>query len=752
MKTKIFISSLIASAMLFASCEENYMDWSVDDDLTGIDTEEIPLSLAEKVSRYESLKTYVPENLILGVGISASLYGDEGNYTKLSNENFQDATIGYAMKHGAMAKSDGTIDYTTVDNFLALTKAAGMTLYGHTLVWHQNQNASYLNGLIAPTYEVEEGGDGNMLDVSGLEDGTFSDWGKWNAGDGITVEETGGLTGGQAVKLIASETSNNDYKLQLITPDITVDPEGTYEISMWIKSDVAGAGRISFSDALSNQYPHADWYATGGSWTARFETSSTWKQVKFKIGPEANGGVTQLKSSPFQFNIDLGTIPSVTYYIDVATISVKDVNAAAVVSNNLISNGDFETGDLSGWSSWGGNNPTSAVSAEGEGYGDTGYAMVLTNPTASDSYKAQAAIDFKAPLENDTEYTVTFMAKASTTAVLKTQAQNASYSGNYAADYSIGTTWAPYTGTITTTTDDKSRLVFDFGATACTLYIDDIKFVVAGEEESEGSGGGAIVEIPKTDKEKTQLISDAMESWIKEMMGHYSADVHAWDVVNEPMQESGIVRDGVVGVEEAKMASDEFYWQKYMGKDYAVQAFKWAREYGTANPDAKLFINDYNLETNMDKLDGLIDYVKYIEAAGAQVDGIGTQMHISHTTDKESIATMFEKIAATGKLVKVSELDVRLGTDAPTAEQLEAQMEMYRYVIDTFKEKVPAEQQYGITIWGISDHENEHEYWLPKNSPNLWTAKYARKAAYKGVADGLAGRDVSEDFSGELQY
>lgn len=743
MKTKIFISSLIASAMLFASCEDNLMDWSVDDNVPGIDESEIPLSLAEKISRYEPLKNYAPEGFILGVGISASLYGtdDAPEYTQLSNENFQDATIGYAMKHAAMAKSDGTIDYTTVDNFLALTKAAGMTLYGHTLVWHQNQNAGYLNGLIAPTYEVEAGGDGNMLDVSGLEDGSKTGWGG-NYGAGTSVEETAGLTGGKAFKMTASASSANAWDLQLISPDITVDPEGTYEISMWIKSDQAGAGRFSFQN-MSNNYPYADWFGTGGSWTASFATSSEWQHVNFKVGV---GGVSQFSGSTFKFQLDIGTIPNVSYYIDIATFSVKDVNASE--PENLIANGDFETGDLSGWSGWG-NSSTRAVSAEGEGYGDTGYAMVLTNPTAASNYNAQQVFTFSEALQKDVEYTCTFMAKADVTAALQVELQDADYAADYYGGITVGTTWTAVTKTMTPTTDGRTKFIFDFGETACTMYIDNIKLVVAGEE---GSGGGAIVEIPKTDEEKTQLISDAMESWIKEMMGHYSADVHAWDVVNEPMQESGIVRDGVVGVVEAEMASDEFYWQKYMGKDYAVQAFKWAREYGTANLDAKLFINDYNLETNMTKLDGLIDYVKYIEAAGAQVDGIGTQMHISHTTDKESIATMFEKMAATGKLVKVSELDVRLGTASPTAEQLEAQMEMYRYVIDTFKEKVPAAQQYGITIWGISDHENEHEYWLPEESPNLWTAKYARKAAYKGVADGLAGRDVSEDFSGELQY
>ncbi|MCD8261632.1 MAG: endo-1,4-beta-xylanase [Bacteroides sp.] len=198
------------------------------------------------------------------------------------------------------------------------------------------------------------------------------------------------------------------------------------------------------------------------------------------------------------------------------------------------------------------------------------------------------------------------------------------------------------------------------------------------------------------------------------------------------------------------LGSDEFYWQDYLSKDYAVTAFNLARRYG--NPGDILFINDYNLEYNLNKCEGLIQYVQYIESQGAQVDGIGTQMHISIDTSKDNIAQMFQKLAATGKLIKVSELDVQVGTASPTTEQLAEQAEMYQYVADMYHQYIPESQRYGITVWGISDNAKEHKYWLPDDAPNLWDKNYERKHAYKGFADGLAGRDVSEYFTGELQY
>jgi GH35 family endo-1,4-beta-xylanase len=112
---------------------------------------------------------------------------------------------------------------------------------------------------------------------------------------------------------------------------------------------------------------------------------------------------------------------------------------------------------------------------------------------------------------------------------------------------------------------------------------------------------------------------------------------------------------------------------------------------------------------------------------------------------------MFQKLAATGKLIKISELDITVGTKTPTVDQQAAQAEMYQFVLDSYMKYIPAPQRYGVTAWGISDSATEHEYWLKDDAPNLWDGTYARKHAYKGFSDGLAGRDVSLEFSGEIQ-
>ena len=194
-----------------------------------------------------------------------------------------------------------------------------------------------------------------------------------------------------------------------------------------------------------------------------------------------------------------------------------------------------------------------------------------------------------------------------------------------------------------------------------------------------------------------------------------------------------------------------FYWGYYIGKEYAAKAFEYARKYCTTG--TRLYVNDYNLESNPSKLAALVEFVKYIDENNATgqpiVDGIGTQMHVSTSITRDQIDAMFQTMATTGKLIRVTELDVQVGTATPDASQLATQADVYQMIFESYKENIPTVQQSGITIWTLTDSKKEHEYWLSDDAPNLFDASYGRKHAYKGVCDGIAGRDISEDFSGE---
>ena len=638
MNYKKIIPVVALATLLFTACDDIKMEWEEMDPSQRITAADIPLKMAEKIARYDVLKSYT--NMKVGVGVDLTMYMENEQYRNIVNANFDEVVIGYHMKHGPMVNSKGEINFANVDAFVNKAKEAGLGIYGHTLVWHQNQNASYLNGIIAP--QVIPGSAGsNVLDLAGLKDGSFTNWNRANPGSGISVVDNAGLaTGGKAVKLVSSATAANAWNLQMITPDITVVSGHNYEVSFYIRSEQPGKGRISFS-GLSNNYPWKDWLGTGAS--EAFETSSVWKQVKFPVD-----GFT---GNTFKMAFDLGYLPNVTYYIDIDNIMVVDKDAAPAVKN-LITNGNFEGGNLDGWGGWG-NGSTRSVTAQGEGYGNKGYAMALTNPTAASNYSAQQVYTLSAPLEQGVEYTCTFMVKATTAAKLQVQIQGENYNGDYYGGINVGTTWAQVEKKITPSKGDRTKFIFDFGETACTFFIDDIVLTTG----KPAAGSGPII-VEKTEAEKKQIIGQAMENFIVQMVSHYKNDVKAWDVVNEPMNENGTVRDGNV----ADPASDVFYWQKYLGQDFAVTAFKLARQHGNANDI--LFINDYNLEYSLAKCDGLIQYVQYIESKGAKVDGIGTQMHISINSNKDNIVTMFQKLAATGKMIKVTELEIKVETNA----------------------------------------------------------------------------------------
>ncbi len=705
---KIFPFFALASFLL-TSCDDQIMEWYKDPEHGEISASELPLELAEKIERYEALKTYT--DFTLGVGVGMNLYMNDDTYRTIANENFDELTVGYAMKHGAMVESDGTIDFDPVDVFMTKSQEAGMSVFGHTLVWHSNQNAAYLNNLIAPTIIPGEAGT-NLISNGDFEGATLDPWGGWGNGSSREVSADGEGLGstGYAMVLTNPTAANLWSAQQLYTFDTALEEGKEYVCKFWVKANASANIQV--------QLQSADYSA---NYSGGIAVGTTWTQIELSFVPTA--------ADRTRFVFDFGQ--------DAATFYIDDV-VFMEAPTNLISNGDFESATLDPWGGWG-NGSSRAVSADGEGFDGAGYAMVLTNPTAANLWSAQQVYWYAQPLEQDKEYTLSFMVKATSNAGIQIQLQSDDYSANYYGGINVGTSWSQVQLTVTPSTADRTKLVIDFGQDAATYYFDDIVLT------AEGGGSGPTI-IEKTDEEKTAIIGAAMEDWIGQMLTHYKDGIQAWDVVNEPMREDGTVRDGDV----SDLADDEFYWQKYLGDDYAVTAFTLARQYG--NADDKLFINDYNLESNLIKCQGLIDYVSYIETQGATVDGIGTQMHISATSDKDMITQMFQKLADSGKLIKVSELDVRLGTASPTADQLAAQSEMYQYVIDQYREIIPSAQQYGITIWGISDNEQEHEYWLPEESPNLWDANYARKHAYKGAADGLAGKDVSEDFSGELQY
>ena len=293
------------------------------------------------------------------------------------------------------------------------------------------------------------------------------------------------------------------------------------------------------------------------------------------------------------------------------------------------------------------------------------------------------------------------------------------------------------------------------------VYIKQIKF----------EGNRAPI-VPQTAQEMHDTLVYAMDKWIKGMMEACNGKVKAWDLVNEAIGGGGNDGQGNYTLQHSKqynpdgnpdatwdVGGDAFYWQDYMGDlEYVRQACRLARKYGPE--DIKLFINDYNLESDWDnnhKVKSLVNWIKKWEADGVtHIDGIGTQMHIScfENTNilnsiKKHITNMFQIMANSGKLVRVSEMDMgyvrgsdRWGSSIKTSQVTEAEhkkmADFYEWIIKEYFRIVPPEQQWGICQWCATDSPN-NSGWRGGEPVGIWDSNYYRKHVYAGFVRGLNG-------------
>ena len=292
--------------------------------------------------------------------------------------------------------------------------------------------------------------------------------------------------------------------------------------------------------------------------------------------------------------------------------------------------------------------------------------------------------------------------------------------------------------------------------------------------------GNKVATIPQTAQEMHDTLVSAMDKWIKGMMEACDGKVKAWDLINEAISGGGNDGSGNYLLQHSEAYSpggnpdatwdvggDAFYWQDYMGDlEYVRQACRLARKYGPE--DIKLFINDYNLESDWDdnkKVKSLVGWIKKWEADGVtKIDGIGTQMHIScfenannQNSVKKHITKMFEIMAASGKLVRVSEMDMgyvrgsnRWGSSIKTSEVTEAEhkkmADMYEWIISEYFRIIPPEQQWGICQWCTNDAPS-NSGWRGGEPVGIWDANNYRKHVYAGFVRGLNGGEPTTGIS-----
>ncbi len=218
-----------------------------------------------------------------------------------------------------------------------------------------------------------------------------------------------------------------------------------------------------------------------------------------------------------------------------------------------------------------------------------------------------------------------------------------------------------------------------------------------------------------------EMLGDALDEHVTTLVSRYAGRVDAWVVVNE-----AIWGPDELGGEPAQYA--ESLWSDALGPEYIERAFRAARQ---ADPGAVLLYNETGAEESNEKADFLYDMASDLVARDVPIDGIGFQLHVDAASppDLASVQANFERFAALGLEIHITELDVSLA-DAPG--DLELQADLYRGIVQTCL-AVPACRD--VTVFGFTDRYAWDE--LGDATPLLFDADYEAKPAFFAVQAAL---------------
>lgn len=718
MNKQILVSAL--GAMLLASCADHF-DQNFE---TVRPDKEAQYGYLEQ---YDALKEYIKDrqNFHLGIGTTVDEYNKKELVYALTNSNFNETVAGNAMKMASCVADDGSMDFEKVKEYVKNATDAGLSVYGHTLAWHAQQPNKYLNRLIADKELPPSSNVTRCLVIKNAKAG-----GHWDA----------------QLYFPAQLSKGKKYVFKM-----NAKATAPFDLILWAAPGDADLGSISVVTKW-NEYK------------AEFTPSDNYENFVFAAGKL--GGELDIKSlslceegstNNLIVNGDIkgDEVPCYKPYSwhTALTTDIQEVAESQVVEIP-VSVGHLTFDDGKNLGGWGMDNTPKIVN---------GVCEVGNNAAKADPWNSQVNYEPGFAFENGKTYHLKMKIKGSVAGEFGAGFQNPDgYIG--CGDFptiKFTTDWKEVDVTTTCNGDNALRLLLNIGKYAGTLYIDDFEVYYTKSSNT----------IPLTDEEKKKALTPALQNWIYGMMEATEGKVKAWDVVNEALSGEDKDGDGKFDLQSAKRgnvkpddAKNNFYWQDYLGDiDYVRTAVAAARkgfaDAGGKREELKLFINDYNLESDWDqngKLKSLIQWIKDWEADGVtKIDGIGSQMHIScygnpktQEAKKNAIENMLKLMAESGKLVRISELDMGYvdanGKEVKTADMTEEQHKemraLYEFVVKKYLEIIPENQQWGICQWCVTDSP-ANSGWRAGLPVGLWDSDYYRKHTYGGFAAGLGAQE-----------
>ena len=715
MKVNKYIISALVCPFVLGSCAD-WDDWNYD--------VEKPQTIAqyEYLNDYAPLKEYLDRGAHPGFKVSAALGVDEFNQQgplfRLAAHNFDEIVAGNAMKMASCVNDQGVMDFSKVSSFVSAAEDAGLTVYGHTLAWHAQQPRKWLEKLIAD----------KELDVDPGQK-TFKELYRQTYQDGPFPYTQMGC----APDIINGSihfVPTGEWSQFFCMPGHSMKA-GNYVAILHIKS--TKDGKISL-------VAQNGWGAEAQKITQKFTVKANeWVDAEVALN-DIQGGNYDFVLLPETFD---GTL-------DLQSVTIGQYESPAIEVEQEVKHQTYQDGPFP--------------------YTQMGCAPDVINgsihfvPTGD--WSQFFCVSGLALTPGN--YAVDVEIKSTKAGNIKMKVQNGWDPKNESCDGIVALKEGWTTARFKMTLEQGGNYDFILQPETFDATL-DLKSVTVKKIVKTNS-------IPLTPKEKSDTLTWAMNKWISGMMQATGGKVKAWDLINEAISGGGNVNGFYALQTEATSEHNpqDFYWQDYFTPEmYGPIVEKAARDAyaaveGTNPADLKLFINDYNLESDWDnnqKVKSLVYWIGVWEKKGKElgwntkIDGIGTQMHIDYyenpktlESKKKGIENMLKIMAETGKLVRISEIDMgyvdKDGKDVTTA-QLEklpidervakekAMAEHYKWIIEQYFKIVPVKQQYGICQWCLTDAPT-NSGWRPGKPVGLWNLNYQRKPAYGGFADGLS--------------
>lgn len=717
MKVNKYIISALVCPFVLGSCAD-WDDWKYD--------VEKPQTIAqyEYLNDYAPLKEYLDRGAHPGFKVSAALGVDEFNQQgplfRLAAHNFDEIVAGNAMKMASCVNDQGVMDFSKVSSFVRAAEDAGLTVYGHTLAWHAQQPRKWLEKLIAD----------KELDVD-PDQKTFKELYRQTYQDGPFPFYQMGCAP------------------DIINGSIHFVPTGEWSQFFCMTGQSMKAGNYvailhikSTKDGMISLTAQNGWGAEAQKITQKFTVKANeWVDAEVALN-DIQGGNYDFILLPETFD---GTL-------DLQSVTIGQYESPAVEVEQEVKHQTYQDGPFP--------------------YYQMGCAPDVINGSIHFVPTGDWSQFFCLPglALTPGNYAVDVEIKSTKSGNIKMTVQNGWGGDAESCDGTVALKEGWTTARFKMTLEQGGNYDFILKPETFDATL-DLKSVTVKKIVKTNS-------IPLTPQEKSDTLTWAMNKWISGMMQATEGKVKAWDLINEAISGGGNVNGFYALQTEATSEHNpqDFYWQDYFTPEmYGPIVEKAARDAyaaveGTTPEDLKLFINDYNLESDWDnnqKVKSLVYWIGVWEKKGQElgwktkIDGIGSQMHISYYEDpqileskKKAIQNMLKIMAETGKLVRISEIDMgyvdKDGKDVTTA-QLEklpieervakekAMAEHYKWIIEQYFKIVPVSQQYGICQWCLTDSPTDSG-WRPGQPVGLWNLNYQRKPAYGGFADGLANK------------